>query len=486
MRRFYYLFLILLVPAFGQAQQSSQSPSQSQSQAFTLQQCIDYALQNANDVKNAKIDEEIAVAKVRETRGIGLPQVDGAVTLMHNQQLQRFFNQAQVIEGFLGADIPDVAGSDIVAAASPFQLKSAGQATLNATQILFNGSYLVGLQAANAYKDLSVKSSLVTKEQVIANVSKAYYATLINAERLELFDVNISRLDSLLRTTTALNKNGFAEEIDVDRIRVQLNNLKTEHQNIKNLVELSVELLKFQMNYPMAADLTVVGTLEDIEIPESSAQYGQDWSYNDRADFQVLMANRKLQSLNVKNTYAAGLPSLVAFGTYGYSTQSANIGGLFKTETNSSASFPAGIGPDKWYSYSSFGVTLAVPLFSGLQRTYKLQQAKLNLQKVENGVSAMKAGIDLDVKNTSTIYDNSLKSLTSQKENMELARKVARVTKIKYEQGVGSNLEVLDAEAELKNSQNNYYNALYNALLAKVELDKAHGKLREEFATETK
>jgi outer membrane protein len=483
MKRFYQiLFIMLLLPMLVQAQQAAQS---AQSQSFTLQQCIDYALQNANDVKNAKLDEQIAVARVRETRGIGLPQIDGNVTILHNHQLQRFFNQAGVIEAFTGTDIPDVNAADIVAAASPFQLKSAGQATLNASQILFNGSYLVGLQAANAYKDLAIKSSAVAKDELISKVTKAFYTALINTERMKLFDNNISRVDSLLRTTRALNQNGFAEGIDVDRIRVTLNNLKTERENFNNLQALSIELLKFQMNYPMANDLTLAGSLEDIVIPETAQAYGQDWNYTERTDYQVMMANRKLQSLNVKNNYASGLPSLVAFGTYGYSTQSANIAGLFKTETDGSANFPVGIGPDKWYAYSNFGVTLSVPIFSGLQRTYKLQQAKLNLQKIENGISTMKSGIDLEIKNASAMYDNNLKTLTSQKENMELARNVARVTKIKYEQGVGSNLEVIDAEAALKDSQINYYNALYNALVAKVDLDKAYGKL-EQNPTENK
>ena len=169
------------------------------------------------------------------------------------------------------------------------------------------------------------------------------------------------------------------------------------------------------------------------------------------------------------------MPSLVGFVNLGYSTQSPNISGLFKTESNVPTTEE--FGPDKWYSYSSFGITLNVPLFSGLQRNYQLQQAKLSLLKIQNSYSSLKQSIDLSIQQNTVTYQNSIETLKSQRENMELAEKVARVTKIKYEQGVGSNIEVTDAESSLREAQVNYYNALYDAIIAKVDLDKAYAKI---------
>lgn len=474
-RHFYQTLIVfaLVVPIGVFAQTASTSPS-----TFTLEQAISYALENSGNIKNSKVDEEIAVARIRETRGIGLPQVDVSIGIQHNQKLQRFFNQQIIVTSFSGQDpIPGLAPTDIVAAQSPFQLKSSGTATMTINQILFNGSYIVGLQAANAYKDLSVKSSIQTKEEVIVQVTKAYYTALINSERIKLFDNNISRVDSLLRNTTALRDNGFAESIDVDRIKVTLNNLRTERQNFLNLQILSIELLKFQMNYPMQSELTLSGDLDEVIIPENAEVYKDDWDYSNRAEYQVLMANKKLQMLNLRNKYAEGLPNLVAFANLGYSTQSADIAGIFRTETNRNVDYPSGIGPDKWYSYSLFGASLNIPIFSGLQRTYRVQQAKLDLKKIDNNANILKASIDLQTKQAAVTYENSLKTLQSQKENMDLAFNVARITKIKYEQGVGSNIEVIDAEGSLKEAQINYYNSLYEALVAKVDLDKAYGKL---------
>lgn len=474
MKRFLqFLFIMLMAPALGISQDQNAATI-----AFTLEECVQYALQNSNNIKNSAIGEEIADARVKETRGIGLPQIDATVGIQHNQKLRRFFgrNTTDTSAFSFFQNVEGAEDGDIVAGQNFFQLKSGADAGLTISQIIFNGSYIVGLKAANAYRDLSVKQSVQTREQVVEQVTKAFYTTLVNTERMKLFDNNISRIDSLLRTTKALNQNGFVESIDVDRIQVTLNNLRTEREKFKNLQELAIELLKFQMNYPMERRIEVVGTLDEIQIPETAAQYEDGWDYRTRSDYQLLLANKELQLLDVKNKFAAGLPSLVAMANLGYATQAANIGGLF--QTNSSGVRDDGfVGPDKWYSYSTFGLSLNIPIFSGLQRTYRMQQSKLALQQIENQSAILKSSIALETNSAGKIYENSLKTLTSQKENMKLAANVARVTKIKYEEGVGSNLEVIDAESSLKEAQINYYNALYDALIAKVDLDKAYGKL---------
>jgi len=488
MRRLYQIIAITLittVPAV--AQQPQKGDGTAASEAFTLEQCIQYALENSYTIKNAAIDNQIANARVKETRGIGLPQVDASIGIQHNQKLRRFFgrNTTDSTEFSFFQNIPGAQDGDIVAGQNFFQLKSGGDAGVTISQLLFNGSYLVGLQAANAYRDLSIKKERQTKEDVVAQVTKAFYTALVNSERIKLFDNNIGRIDSLLRTTKALLQNGFVESIDVDRIQVTLNNLKTEREKFRNLQELSVDLLKFQMNFPMNGDLSLSGSLEEISIPENAAEYENGWDFTKRSDYELLMANRRLQMLDLRNKYAEGMPSLVAFANLGYATQSATVSGLFKTES-SGVEENEFFGPDKWYSYSTFGVSLNIPIFSGLQRTYRVQQSRLALSQIENSSKLLRSGIELETKSSARIFENSLKTLVSQKENMQLAENVARVTKIKYEQGVGSNLEVIDAESSLKEAQINYYNALYDALVAKVDLDKAYGKINAETTQENK
>jgi outer membrane protein TolC len=473
MKRLYkiYVPLLLFLGALsGYAQESQQT-------SFTLQQCIDYAVKNSVNMQNSILDEEIATSRVKETIGIGLPQINGSVNATSNPTLPRFFSKYIVAQNFSpGLNIPGLGPNDVVAGQNFFQLANSLNASVTVNQLIFNGSYLVGLKASSAYKDFAVKSTTQTKEQVIEQVTKAFYAALINHERIHLFENNIARVDSLLKNTKALNSNGFAEAIDVDRIQVSLNNLLTEKSKFERLQTLSIELLKFQMNYPMDQPLELTGELKDVSIDVVLDDYLKDWNYKNRPDYQVLEANRTLQALNVKNKYAAALPVLSANANLGYTKQAATFGNLFQN----GMSFPetsTGTGPDKLYPFSSWGLTLSVPIFSGLQRSYQLQQEKLKLKKVDNSYKTMKSSIDLQIKQAVTNYQNAMQSLDSQKKNMGLAERVAKVTKIKYEQGVGSNIEVIDAESSLKEAQVNYYNALYDALVARTDLDKAFGKL---------
>jgi outer membrane protein TolC len=156
-------------------------------------------------------------------------------------------------------------------------------------------------------------------------------------------------------------------------------------------------------------------------------------------------------------------------------TQSNTFGGIFAT--NSDVKDNGTIGPDKWYNYSRFGLSLNVPIFSGMQLNYQVQQAKFNLMKTDNSAKQLQSAINLEVKQSGITFDNAIKTLASQKANMDLASNVARVTKVKYEQGVGSSLEVIEAESSLREAQINYYNAMYDAMVAKVDIDKAYGKL---------
>jgi outer membrane protein len=341
-------------------------------------------------------------------------------------------------------------------------------------QILFNGSYIVGLQASNAYKDLTVKNTNQTKEQLIANVSKAYYNVLINTERLDLFNSNISRLDTLYRNTVEMNQNGFAEKIDVDRLKVNLNNIKTERDNFINLNELAMQLLKFQMNYPQAQPLAIGGSINE-ELAKPLEELSADWDYKQRPDYQRLLANKKMQELNLKNKYAEALPSIGAFANLGYSTQSPDFGGIFKT--NSTFKEQPAVGPDSWYKYSTVGVRLSWQIFTGSQRYFQIQQQKIELAKIDNNFEQVQQSIDLEVRQAQINLQNAQRKLEVQRENSELAKNIFSITQTKYQEGVGSNLEVVEADNSLKEAQNNYYNALYEAIIAKIDLQKAFGTL---------
>ncbi|MEQ8473707.1 MAG: TolC family protein [Marinoscillum sp.] len=457
---------------------------------MTLEQCIDYALANNVNAKNAALDREIANAKVKETVGIGLPQVSGTVTAQQSPTQQRFFTTYYTPdpdEGGISFIDPDVAQEvgigegEVVAAENFFQLKGMGDASLSINQLIFNGSYFVGLQAAKTYKDLAVKQASQTKEQVILGVTKAFYNVLITQERLELVESNLKRLDTLFRNTKAMQENGFAEKIDVDRLKVQLNNLKVGKQDLESLNDISMKLLKFQMSYPFQQMLIIDGSLEEaaltnVEVPLDSFNYAK------RPDYQVMQVNYELQKLNIKNKYAEAIPTLAAYANLGYSTQSPTFGAIFKTESGFEDTETARgtYGPDKWYGYSSIGLRLSWNLFTGLQRNFQIQQEKLTLEKLENGFESLEQSIDMEIYQSQQNLKNAISKLEVQRESMDLATSIFDITEIKYQEGVGSNLEVVEADNSLKEAQTNYYSALYDAIIAQLELKKALGTLYNE------
>jgi outer membrane protein TolC len=422
-------------------------------QNYSLREAVDYTIKNHISIKNAQLDILNADARVKEIKGIGLPQVNGNFNYTNNVVIPRFFIPAKTFD-------PNAGEGDVVAA--EFGVANSGQAGVGLSQLLFDGSYTLGLKAADVYKELSKKALVQTKQQSAENVTKAYYGILVNEERMKLLSLNIGRLDSLLRDTKALNAQGFVEKIDVQRLEVQRNNLKTETKNVERLQELSYHLLKFQMGKRISETITLTDKLADINISEFTPENELDLKYGNRIEYSILQTQNRLAELDLKNQKAAVLPRVILSGNYGFSAGRPKFFDLVTKE---------------WFSSASVGFTVQVPIFDGFQRKYKVEQSRNNLQKVKQSFELLENSIDLQVKQGQITLKNAYETLQDQKANMELAKEIVRVTKIKYKQGVGSNLEVINAEISYKEAQTNYFTTFYNALIAKVDLDKALGKL---------
>ncbi len=434
------------------------SVGQSNDSAFVLNidQCIAYALQNNDSLKNAQLDVRAANYQVRETVGLGLPQVNGEVSYTNDFAIRTSFLPAEFLGGEPGTMAP-----------VKFGIPHSATVGLTVNQLIFDGSYLVGLQASNVYQDLSRKAEKRTKVDIIYNVTTAFYTVLINEERAELLQQNYHQLDSLLRETRIMYENGFSEKIDVDRVRLRFNNIKTEVANVNRALFLSKQLLKFQIGMPLSHELELSGSLDNLDLDFNLEVVSNDFTFEQRIEYSILQTQKQLATLNLKNNRVANYPSLYGFLGMGYNAGTDNFSEL----TNFS---------DNWFSYGNFGLTLSVPIFSGLQRHYTTQQAKIEVFKSENNLNNLKKAINLELVTAKTQLQNSLATLESEKENMELARGIFNATKIKYQEGLGSNLEVIEAETSYKEAETNYYSAMFDALVAKIDLEKALGILNKE------
>jgi outer membrane protein TolC len=420
---------------------------------FTLQAAIDYALKHNMTYLNVENDARLNDYKRKEITAQGLPQINGSADLRDNALLPTSLLPAQFINPMAPAGTYAPVKFGV-----PYNLT----ASASASQLIFSSDYIVGLQAAKELVALSQKNALRSKVETAQNVSKAYYGVLINKERIKLLDINIDRVKTLKDNATALNQNGFAEKIDVQRLEVNYNNLVTEKEKTLRLVEISELALKFQMGYELRASIELTDNLKKIENGEDLQNLSADKiDPSARPEYMVLQAQQKLNELDLKRYRWSYMPSLVGYGLLAEQFQKS------KLDFNSKS----------WFPFGYFGLTLNVPIFDGLQKNWRVQQAKVNLMKTQNTFTQLKQSIDFEIQSATTNYKNAQASLQTQKKNIELAQNVYDVTKKKYEQGIGSSLDMNTTENDLRTAETNYYNALYDLVIAKIDYQKATGTL---------
>ncbi|MBC5774320.1 TolC family protein [Pontibacter sp. KCTC 32443] len=463
-----------------------------EAQQFSLQQSIEYALKNRVNLKAYRNEEDIAKARVGEIRSIGLPQIDVAAEVGNNFVRQKTLFDPELFGGGPALE-PFVITPEQIASGEPITLTPtysqpgprtegliavsfvqpyAGSAVIAGSQLLFDGSYLIGLKAAKTYTELSRKSTIQSEIEVAELVSKAYYSVLVSRERIELLNQNLARLDTLLKQTQVMFENGVAEKLDVDRLRVSVNNLVVQKQRTERLLELSVNQLKFQMGMDHKEQLVLTDKLSEVEVDLAKTIGKDSFNYSNRIEYSMLETQRDLAMLDLRNKRSGYLPKLYLTARYGYN----GVGSSLSDVLNVRAGYD-NTTDRNYFDFGYVGVQLTVPVFDGLRKSYQIQQSKLALENTKLGFDFLEQSIDLELDQASAELTSSLELMRSQRENMELAQEIARVAKIKYQEGVGSNLEVVTAETDLREAQTNYYAAMFDALISKVNLDKATGTL---------
>jgi len=457
MRYIYSLIIIWCVAVTGSYAQ--QAGPDTATLNMRLQDCINYAYQHQDSVKNATLDVKSAEYKIKETIATGLPQVSGTASFQYY-----FTPPPSVGPNFeaLNSGKPFDPNAPLVK--YPFGATNyTNNYTLQATQLLFSGTYIVGLQAVKTFKELYQRSLTRTKIETNVSVAKAYYQVLVSNEQIKLLDANIAQLKEQLDQTIQQNKQGFVEKIDVDRLQVQYDNLVTNKENTVRLLDLNYQMLKFQMGMSIYAKINLTDKLEDIEFTDHLADYATDTAfYRNRIEYNLLETNVKLNQLNAKSKKAEFLPTFSANGGYGEVFEENHFRYLY----------------DNAYNQSYIGLNLNIPIFSGGQRINQLRELNITTEKSQNDLFDAKNALSLQASNARITYYNNLQSLNNQKHSQQLAQEVLHVARVKYQQGVGSSLEVTQAETDLQSADNQYIQALYNVLIGKVDLEKAYGRIK--------
>ncbi|MDQ6890863.1 MAG: TolC family protein, partial [Bacteroidota bacterium] len=386
----------------------------------------------------------------KEITASALPQINGNASLIDYLSIPTSLIPAAFTGGPADTYIP-----------IKFGTKYNGTYGADLQQILFDGQVFVGLQARKTSIELLTTSAEVTKEQIKANVYKIYYQLVVGQRQIGTINANIDNYEKLLHDTKEIYKNGFAEKLDVDKVQVQLNNLVTQKLKAQNQLDAGNASLKFLMNMPQKDNLILTDTLSDEELKSNILD--EEYNYEDRKEFKVLGLQSKLQEFNVRRYKLSKIPTL---------TFSANVNqNAQRTAFNF---FKSG---QPYFTTSFISFKLSVPIFDGGARNAKIASAKLDLLKTNNNIEQLKSSIDNDVKQSRINMKSALVTMDSQKKNIELAQQVYNTTKLKYEQGLGSNQEINTAQTDLITAQNNYYSSLYDAIIAKIDFLKAAGKL---------
>jgi len=417
---------------------------------LSVKEAIDFAAKNNVAVRNALLDYQIQRQSNRATTSQALPQVTGSFGITDNLQIPTTIIPGGLFPGTVsGKNYPFRFGT---------QYNSSAGVTLR--QILFDGQVFVGLQARQASLDFYQKRQEVTEQFIRANVYKIYYQLLIARTQIAMIDANIASQEELLHNSTEMFKNGFAEQLDVDKATVQLSNLESEKIQTEFNIANGYLGLKVLLGMPVRDSLALTDTLTYDMIRD--AVLGDDYKYTDRRDFQLLQLNRKLNEYDIKRYRKMYIPTASLTANYSQN-QYANDFDLGKRNS--------------WFPSSYVGLNISIPLFDGFYKDANIRQAKYRLEQTLNNMDSLKIRIDNDVKEAQLRFTASLATLDFQKKNLDLSEKVYTRTRKKYEQGLGSNTEITQAFSEQRTAQANYFSALYSAIIARVDYLNAVGKL---------
>ncbi len=422
---------------------------------LTMKEALEYAVENNPTTKNARLELLISKATVRETTAQGLPQINGSYNLDYNPRIPVVFLPNQPPFG------DPTNPSDVIPAR--FGVSYSSGLGVNVTQMVFDGSFFVGLRATKTLLELTNKDLQKAEFDVFENVKKAYYGVLVNQERIRLANANMARIDTLLKETRALNEAGFAEKIDVSRIQVQRNNIYTQVQRGQTALEISKQILKIQMGLPLEFEILLTESLRDLnKIEDLLSLLGEEG--RERVEIEQISTQIQLAGLDLKNNHAQYMPKINLVGNARRAGAGNELGTVFSNSN--------------WFGSSLIGVSMSVPIFDGFAKASRIQKNRIQINQLENQRLFLKENFKSELFAAKANLRNDLNILEVQQENLKLAEEVFKISRIKYNEGIGSNLEVVEADASLIEAEINYLGALYDGLISKVNLEKALGLLK--------
>ncbi len=444
MKKLYIIILILFTITITQAQEQSK---------FGLQDAVDYALKHNANIKKAQNNVLKAQKKVWETTAMGFPQIDGTTSY------QKFIKQPV---NLLPARImnPQAPPGTYIPVKFGTEQNMKWSATLK--QLIFSGSYLVGLQSSRTFKKISENAAIKTRQKIKEVVVNAYGNAILTDESIKIMQHNVDVVRQNLFEVRQMYQNGLVEETDVEQMQITLSNLENQLDYLKRMKKVAYQMLNFTLGRPVDAPLELV---DDIaKLKDDGMQLDllkKDFNPDKNIDYQIIKNKTKAKQLQVKFEKSKALPTIAAFVNYGKNAYNNDF--KFFDDTQN------------WYEQSLFGISINVPIFSSFARSARVRQAKLDLENAQNDLTEKAKELQLKYDKARNDYEHSFKNYDIAKANLKLAEKIARKEQIKYKEGVGNSFQLNQARMQLYQAQQQYLQSIIDIINKKVVLENILG-----------
>jgi len=437
--------LFLLLANFINAQDKKESYS------FSLQQAIDHALQNNYSAINSGRDIEAAQKKKWETTASGLPQISAGVDYQNNFQLQKSVVPAEFFGGNPG-EFAEVT----------FGTKHNMNASARLSQLLFDGSYIVALQASKTYLQFYKNAKKKTDTDIREMIINSYGSVLLSEESILILEKNKSILEKTLFDTSETYKNGLIEEENVEQLKITLANVNSNLNYTKRLKDIAYKMLKINLGIEIEDQITLTDKLDNLSTSNLDlALAGTEFTVQNNIDYTMMTNFVEQRTLELKLERSKALPSLAANVNFGYNA----FGNQFEFFTQN----------QKWFNYSNLGVSLNVPIFSSLGRSARTQQAKIALEQAKTTLTETEQKLKLQYQGAKSDYEFSVEQYLSSKENLALAERIETKQQIKFKEGLSSSFDFTDAQKQLYAAQQNYLQSMVDVINKKAALEKVIG-----------
>ncbi|MEQ8908397.1 MAG: TolC family protein [Vicingaceae bacterium] len=422
--------------------------SQEKTLRFSLVEAQQFAIENSYQSQVAEKEVLKSKRKVKETISTGLPQVNASGNYQQYLEVPVQLVPAPIFGG------PEGEFEEVF-----FGTEQQMGVDVRATQLLFDGTYFVGLQASKVYLELSKNDRMKTETEVRKMVTQAYGNVLVTEKNVEILKQNRDNLAENLKETKALYENGFVEEQDKDQLELLLANAKNAYEQAVRQIEISKNQLKFAMGIDVSEEVELSQSLKEITTENQSETYlSEEFNVQSHIDYKVINTQEKATELLWKQQKSTYLPNLSGF----YSYQQNSFSNEFNFFSDS-----------RWFPTQVIGLNVSVPIFSSLGRNQRVQQAKLDYQMTNIAKKQVEQQLLIQAENAKSEYTFALNQYQTRKDNLELAERIYQKTKTKYDEGVSSSLELTQANNQLLETQGNFINAALQLINAKANLDQA-------------